>query len=55
MVTVIKKGASAKSVKQKYEEHTKSSKKNDIRKYCGIISLKKDPVELQKIWRDEWE
>ena len=47
MVTVIKKGASAKVVKQKLEKHAGAVKKNDLRKYCGVISLKKDPVELQ--------
>ncbi len=23
-------------------------------KYCGIIKLKEDPLELQKKWRNEW-
>ncbi|MDZ7719987.1 MAG: hypothetical protein U5K72_14315 [Balneolaceae bacterium] len=55
MVTTIKKGASEESVKQKYEKLTKASKKNNLRKYCGVISLKKDPVELQRKWRDEWK
>ena len=55
MVTVIRKGATATSVKQKLNEHRKATKKNDLRKYCGIITLKKDPVELQKKWRDEWK
>jgi len=55
MITVIKKGASAKAVKQKLEKHTKAAKKDDLRKYCGVISLKKDPVELQKEWRNEWK
>lgn len=55
MVAVIKKGASAKVVKQKLEKHTGALNKNDLRKYCGVISLKKDPVELQKEWRDEWK
>lgn len=55
MVTVIKKGSSGKSVIKKIEETVKSPKKQDLRKYCGIISLKKDPVKLQKSWRNEWE
>ena len=55
MVTVIKKGSSAKSVKQKIEKHINSKKKFDLKKYCGVISLKKDPLELQKEWRDEWK
>jgi hypothetical protein len=27
----------------------------DLRKYCGIIRLKDDPLALQKPWRDEWK
>lgn len=55
MVTVIKKGASAQTVRKKYEKHVSTPPKKDIRKFCGVISLKKDPVELQKTWRNEWE
>ena len=55
MDTTIRKGSSAKTVISKIQEHTKTVKKKNIKKYCGIISLKKDPVNLQKQWRDEWE
>lgn len=27
----------------------------DAHKYCGIIRLKEDPLQLQKRWRNEWE
>ena len=26
----------------------------DAHKYCGIITLKEDPLTLQKQWRNEW-
>ena len=26
----------------------------DAHKYCGIITLKEDPLTLQKRWRNEW-
>jgi hypothetical protein len=55
MVTTIKKGSSAETVIDKYKKHTKSLNKTDIRNYCGVLSLKKDPVKLQKEWRDEWK
>ncbi|MEX2345445.1 MAG: hypothetical protein WD604_07520 [Balneolaceae bacterium] len=55
MVTVIKKGSSAKSVIEKYQKHIKASQKEPVKKYCGILTLKKDPVKLQKEWRDDWE
>jgi hypothetical protein len=31
------------------------SKGPDLKKYCGSITLKQDPIEMQKSWRDEWE
>jgi len=56
MITVIKKGSSAKTVREQYRKHRKAGEeKNDIRRLCGTISLKKDPLELQKEWRDEWK
>lgn len=55
MVTIIKKGATAQTIKKKYEKVVSSPSKKDIRKYCGVISLKKNPVDLQKEWRDEWK
>ena len=56
MVTTIKKGASRKEIKSLLETHSKSKKKGiDVKKYCGVISLKEDPLELQKKWRNEWE
>jgi len=57
MVTIIKKGASKDNIKSLLEnrQKTKRPKKIDVKKYCGILNLKEDPVMLQKKWRDEWE
>jgi hypothetical protein len=56
MVTTIKKGATKKEIHSLLESHSKKSKKGiDIQKYCGVLNLKEDPLELQKKWRDEWE
>ena len=62
MITVIKKGASAQTIKKKVEKLVSAPSKlvsapskKDIRKFCGVISLKKNPVELQKEWRNEWK
>ncbi len=33
----------------------KSKKTFNALNYCGIIRLKKDPLQLQKQWRNEWE
>lgn len=56
MVTTIKKGASKEEIKSLIESHNKKSKKGaDVKKYSGVISLKEDPLELQRKWRNEWE
>ena len=54
MVTVIKKGSSLRELKQSVKKHV-AGKKKDLRRFCGVISLKEDPVALQKQWRDEWK
>jgi len=33
----------------------KQRKGIDTRKYCGVISLREDPLVIQKKMRDEWE
>ncbi|MFT7035361.1 MAG: hypothetical protein ACJA2S_003884 [Cyclobacteriaceae bacterium] len=56
MVTVIKKGDSKANIRkalQKIEE--KDVKGFDAKKYCGILKLKEDPLEIQKRMRNEWE
>lgn len=56
MVTTIKKGASKEEIHHLLESHNKKSKNGiDVKKYCGVLNLKEDPLELQKKWRDEWE
>jgi hypothetical protein len=27
----------------------------DTKKYCGVIRLREDPLEMQQKMRDEWE
>lgn len=53
MVLVLKNGAT----KQQMQSLTKKIKKAngvDTRKYCGVIKLKHDPLEIQKQMRNEW-
>ncbi|MDH5400290.1 MAG: hypothetical protein OEX02_19205 [Cyclobacteriaceae bacterium] len=54
MVTVIKKGGSKKQLKDQIEKALKT-KGVDTHKFCGVIKLKEDPLEIQKRMRDEWE
>ena len=57
MVTVIHKGTPKETIKQllSKRQKKKSPKSVDVKKYCGLIQLKEDPVSLQKQWRNEWE
>lgn len=57
MVTTIKKGASKKEIDSLLESHNKKKKTKgvNVKKYCGVLNLKKDPLELQKELRNEWE
>jgi hypothetical protein len=54
MVLILKKGASKLEIK-KIEKQLNTLKSKDISKYCGKIKLKKDPLQIQKELRDEWE
>ena len=56
MVLVLKKGASKKDIealRKKLER--RPSKGVDTKKYCGVIKLREDPLEIQKKMRDEWK
>lgn len=58
MVTIIKKGASKKTVATlvKKAASRKNSKKSlDAHKYSGVVKFKEDGLILQKRWRDEWK
>ncbi len=56
MVLVLKKGASKKEIAAIRKKLDKLPVKGvDTKKYCGVIKLKEDPMEIQKKMRDEWE
>jgi len=55
MVTTIKKGTSRAKIFKALKNRPVKIKSPDLKKYCGCISLKEDPLEMQKKWRDEWE
>ena len=55
MVTTIKKGTSREKIKIALKKRPIKINGPDLLKYCGSISLKEDPLEMQKEWRDEWE
>jgi hypothetical protein len=55
MVTTIKKGTSREKIRLALKKRQVKIKGPDLKKYCGSISLLKDPMELQKEWRNEWD
>ena len=56
MVTVIKSGASKKSIETSIKKLSSSKKKGfDANKFCGVIKLNEEPLDIQKRLRDEWK
>jgi hypothetical protein len=55
MVTTIKRGSSREGILKILKQHHLKTRTVDIKKYCGILKLKEDPMKLQKLWRDEWK
>jgi len=55
MITTIEKGTSVEKIRQALKKRPAKIKCLDLKKYCGSISLKEDPLEMQKKWRNEWE
>jgi hypothetical protein len=56
MVLVLKKGATKKDIAAIHKKLEKLPTKGvDTKKYCGVIKLKEDPLEIQKKMRDEWQ
>ncbi len=55
MVTKVKKGMRKKEIDSLLEKHKNTrKKKTDLKKYCGVIDLKEDPIVTQKNLRNEW-
>ncbi len=55
MTIVIKKSFTDREKLEKVLKSLKKDGKFDAFKYCGVITLKKSPLMIQKQMRDEWE
>ncbi len=55
MLTIIKKGTSREKIRLALKKRLVKIKGPDLKKYCGLLSLQEDPLEMQKKWRNEWE
>jgi hypothetical protein len=54
MVSILKKGASQQeqlAIKARLQQKPAL----DIRKFCGILKLQEDPLDIQKQLRNEWK
>jgi hypothetical protein len=54
MATIIKRKSQKRTLSKKFNKSIES-KGVDTRKYCGVIKLDRDALEIQKELRDEWE
>jgi hypothetical protein len=57
MVLELRKGASKADIEKinKQLSGLPVRKKLNAKKYCGVITLKEDPLAIQKKLRDDWE
>ena len=57
MVTVIRQGATKKSIQSILKQLMKEVKPKgvDVYQYCGKIKLEKDALNIQRDLRNEWE
>jgi hypothetical protein len=53
MVTVIKKGSSKSSILRLLNK-IQSKRGVNVKKYCGVLKLKTDPLTIQRSLRNEW-
>jgi hypothetical protein len=56
MVTILKYGSKKEVIKSLLDRLNEQNETSgiDAYKYCGVISLDKDPLDIQSMLRDEW-
>ena len=56
MVIVIKRGMKRKQINTILDRNKRTTKKKlELEKYCGILKLSADPLDIQKELRNEWK
>ena len=56
MVTILKQGSKKDRINKLLKQLSENTRRGiSTRKYSGRITLKSDPLEIQKAYRDEWE
>ena len=54
MVIIIKRSSDKEKIKALLEGLPRKGK-FDAYKHCGVLKLKRSPIDIQKALRDEWE
>ena len=54
MISILKRGASQQE-QLAIKARLRKKPVLDIRKFCGILKLQEDPLEIQKQLRSEWK
>ena len=58
MIITIKRGTKKQNIQQLLDHLNKQKRRSkgiNAQKYCGILRLNIDPLEVQKTLRNEWE
>jgi hypothetical protein len=55
MTIVLKKGVNTVDIDKKINSEKVKQKLHNFEKYAGLLTLKEDPLVLQKKLRDEWK
>ena len=55
MVHILKGGSDLKAIVALSKKLDSKKKKNNLKSWRGTIQLEKDPLEIQKELRNEWE
>jgi len=57
MVTILKYGSKKEVIRRLLDRLNEKNENTgiDAYKYCGVISLNKDPLDIQLMLRDEWK
>jgi hypothetical protein len=57
MVLVLKRGATKEEIAELKKKLAAAQAKKGVntKKYCGVLKLDEDPMDIQKRLRDEWD
>ena len=54
MIILLKRGSDQEQLAEITRKLKTKQRKNNLKRWCGIVRLKKNPITIQKEMRDEW-